>query len=92
MQTERKFIFISADCTWDYFSCTNKFGVWPDNKVCCDQRFQRCCMTVMGPVVTTARPGPSAGYGPGRIETDISNQMEEEDLQVPGCIIKNINA
>ena len=34
--------FVSADCAWDFFSCTNKFGTWPDNKLCCEERFDKC--------------------------------------------------
>ena len=34
--------FLSADCAWDFFSCTNKFGTWPDNKICCEERFDKC--------------------------------------------------
>ena len=41
--------FSTADCTWDFFSCTNKFGTWPDNKICCESRFDRCCEKVNGP-------------------------------------------
>merc|ERR1711874_584294 len=37
-----------ADCSWDFFSCTERYGVWPNNKVCCEQRFNRCSMLVMG--------------------------------------------
>ena len=22
-----------ADCSWDFFTCTERYGVWPDNKV-----------------------------------------------------------
>jgi len=37
-----------ADCSWDFFGCTKKFGKWPDNKVCCEDRFSQCSMLVMG--------------------------------------------
>ena len=38
----------TADCTWDFFTCTRRYGKWPDNKPCCQQRFDDCCMFVMG--------------------------------------------
>ena len=38
----------TADCTWDYFGCTRRSGRWPANKPCCQQRFDGCCMYVMG--------------------------------------------
>lgn len=55
-------IFSLADCTWDFFSCTNNFGTWPDNKICCEERFDRCCEKVNGgkkpaaTVTTTSKP------------------------------------
>ena len=44
-----------ADCSWDFFGCTKKLGYWPKNKKCCQERFDTCCMVVMGkqPMVTT---------------------------------------
>ena len=41
-------IFFAADCTWDFFSCTNNYGTWPDNKICCEERFEQCCEKVNG--------------------------------------------
>ena len=38
---------ILADCTWDFFGCTNRNGDWPSNKPCCQARFDACCMKVM---------------------------------------------
>ena len=38
---------LSADCTWDFFGCTNRAGDWPQNKACCQARFDACCMKVM---------------------------------------------
>jgi len=37
-----------ADCSWDFFGCTKKFGTWPNNKACCEDRFSQCSMLVMG--------------------------------------------
>ena len=37
-----------ADCSWDFFGCTKRLGSWPKNKKCCQQRFDDCCMIVMG--------------------------------------------
>ncbi|TRY77381.1 hypothetical protein TCAL_07911, partial [Tigriopus californicus] len=37
-----------ADCTWDFFGCTRRRGVWPANKPCCQARFDACCSHVMG--------------------------------------------
>ena len=44
-----------ADCSWDFFGCTKRLGYWPKNKKCCQERFDDCCMIVMGkrPMVTT---------------------------------------
>merc|ERR1711892_1072485 len=39
-----------ADCSWDFFGCTKKFGKWPENKACCEDRFSQCSMLVMGMV------------------------------------------
>ena len=36
-----------ADCTWDYFTCTKRYGTWPFNKRCCNKRFDMCCKMVM---------------------------------------------
>ena len=47
-ENSRWFCPISADCTWDFFTCTRRYGKWPDNKPCCQQRFDDCCMFVMG--------------------------------------------
>jgi hypothetical protein len=77
---------ISADCTWDYFSCTNSYGRWPGNKDCCDQRFNQCCMLVMTwQQPTTHRPVISGGYGPAEPEIDIDlgsleNPIDDIDL------------
>ena len=38
----------AADCTWDFFACTNNYGTWPNNKICCDERFEQCCEKVNG--------------------------------------------
>ena len=78
-------VTISADCTWDYFSCTNNYGRWPDNKDCCDQRFNQCCMLVMTWQPTTHRPVISGGYGPAEPEIDIDlgsleNPIDDIDL------------
>ena len=78
-------VTISADCTWDYFSCTNSYGRWPDNKDCCDQRFNQCCMLVMTWQPTTHRPVISGGYGPAEPEIDIDlgsleNPIDDIDL------------
>ena len=71
-----------ADCSWDYFGCTNNYGKWPDNKFCCDMRFKACCMEVMGPQTTTHRP--SGGYGPQQPEKqEIPDIFLEEDLDIP---------
>ena len=56
-------IFI-ADCTWDFFSCTNKFGTWPDNKLCCESRFDRCCEKVNGPKKKMPKPETSSTSKP----------------------------
>ena len=61
---------LTADCTWDYFSCTNKYGRYPDNKLCCDMRFKQCCMLVMNPTTTTSR------YGSQEILANISFNFE----------------
>ena len=60
-------IFFLADCTWDFFTCTRRYGKWPSNKPCCQARFDDCCMFVMGkkkPMMTTttstARPAQDA--------------------------------
>ena len=71
-------ISLLADCTWDYFSCTNRYGRYPDNKLCCDMRFKQCCMVVMNPT-TTHRP-PVSNYGPGPIDIDLNI---ESDLNIP---------
>ena len=78
-------VTISADCTWDYFSCTNSYGRWPGNKDCCDQRFNQCCMLVMTWQPTTHRPVISGGYGPAEPEIDIDlgsleNPIDDIDL------------
>jgi len=71
-----------ADCSWDFFSCTNNYGTWPENKICCDMRFKRCCMVVMGPQTTTHRP--LGGYGPPEEEKqEIPDIFLEEDLNIP---------
>jgi hypothetical protein len=69
-----------ADCTWDYFSCTNNYGAWPNNKACCDERFSQCCMLVMTWAPTTHSPVISGGYGPAEPEIDIEI---ENDLNLP---------
>ena len=64
------------------FSCTNNYGTWPENKICCDMRFKRCCMVVMGPQTTTHRP--LGGYGPPEEEKqEIPDIFLEEDLNIP---------
>ena len=35
-----------ADCSWDFFGCTEKYGVWPTNKRCCEERFAQCSVEV----------------------------------------------
>merc|ERR1712013_603045 len=70
-----------ADCTWDYFSCTNSYGAWPGNKACCDERFSQCCMQVMTWTPTTQRP--SAGYGPAEIDIDIETDLDLPTLENP---------
>ena len=40
--------FFAADCTWDFFACTNNYGTWPNNKICCEERFGQCCEKVNG--------------------------------------------
>lgn len=40
--------FFAADCTWDFFACTNNYGTWPNNKICCEERFEQCCEKVNG--------------------------------------------
>lgn len=71
-----------ADCSWDFFSCTNNYGTWPENKLCCDMRFKRCCMVVMGPQTTTHRP--IGGYGPPEDEKpEVPDIFLEEDLNIP---------
>ena len=37
----------SADCSWDYFTCTKRYGRWPMNKRCCNKRFDMCCKMMM---------------------------------------------
>ena len=75
---------VSADCTWDYFTCTNKYGSWPANKDCCDQRFTQCCMQVMTPPPATSSP-QTGGYGPPEpeIDIDIENDLNIPDLENP---------
>jgi len=53
-----------ADCSWDFFGCTKKYGKWPENKACCEDRFSQCSMLVMGmgnttdvDAITTRRKG-----------------------------------
>jgi len=72
-----------ADCTWDYFSCTNTYGAWPGNKACCDGRFSQCCMLVMTP--TTHSPVSSGGYGPAepQIDIEIENDLDLPSLESP---------
>ena len=72
-----------ADCSWDFFSCSNNYGTWPENKLCCDMRFKRCCMLVMGPQTTTHRP--IGGYGPPGEEEkpEVPDIFLEEDLNIP---------
>ena len=72
-----------ADCSWDFFSCSNNYGTWPENKLCCDMRFKRCCMLVMGPQTTTHRP--IGGYGPPEEEEkpEVPDIFLEEDLNIP---------
>jgi len=55
-----------ADCSWDFFGCTKKYGKWPENKACCEDRFSECSMLVMGmgnttdvDTITTRRKGGS---------------------------------
>ena len=71
---------LSADCTWDFFGCTNRAGDWPQSKQCCQARFDACCMKVMAgkkkpgqshfpepvpsPVATTVRPQQASGSRP----------------------------
>ncbi len=67
--------FFSADCSWDFFSCTRRYGTWPANKPCCQARFDACCMYVMGkkkkPVTTTEKPQePSGSYQPQQPQPD----------------------
>jgi len=51
----------TADCTWDFFTCTNNFGTWPENKECCEKRFDGCCEKVNGPKIKeTSRPTSSS--------------------------------
>ena len=26
-------VLVVADCSWDFFRCTERYGTWPDNKV-----------------------------------------------------------
>jgi hypothetical protein len=49
----------SADCTWDFFACTNNYGTWPDNKICCEGRFDACVEMVDG--IKPQRPTSSSG-------------------------------
>lgn len=55
------FFSFTADCTWDFFTCTNNFGTWPENKECCEKRFDGCCEKVNGPKIKeTSRPTSSS--------------------------------
>ena len=77
--------FFSADCTWDFFSCTNKFGTWPDNKLCCEERFDTCCEKVNGggnkkkkvtkpeTSSSTSKPADNSSGGEGLQLSKISN-------------------
>lgn len=47
MNTYMYRILILADCTWDYFTCTKRYGTWPFNKRCCNKRFDMCCKMMM---------------------------------------------
>ena len=38
----KRVIFVSADCSWDFFSCTKSLSNWPANKACCTHRFNLC--------------------------------------------------
>ena len=53
---KKTLIFFTADCTWDFFSCTNNFGTWPENKECCEKRFDRCCEKVNDGKIKESRP------------------------------------
>ncbi len=46
---------LTADCSWDYFTCTSKQGKWPANRDCCMMRYKQCCMLVMYPPNTRAQ-------------------------------------
>ena len=73
MKSVNTFRPFSADCTWDFFGCTNRAGQWPSNKVCCQARFDACCMKIMAGKKTpgqghetflttsTSTTGPSTG-------------------------------
>merc|ERR1712223_716287 len=91
----------TADCTWDFFSCTNKFGTWPDNKICCEERFDRCCEKVNGsqkkkvtmkPTTTTAteQTGTSLlpSYKPSFAEDNPADNIAGEGLQLIDCVWK----
>ena len=56
--------FFAADCTWDFFACTNNYGTWPNNKICCEERFEQCCEKVNGkkniPKPVVSRPESSS--------------------------------
>jgi len=56
---QSSFYFALADCTWDFFGCTNRAGQWPSNKVCCQARFDACCMKIMG-----GKKKPGQGHEP----------------------------
>jgi hypothetical protein len=59
-QLPYRFFSSAADCTWDFFTCTRRYGTWPSNKPCCQARFDGCCKFVMGPkkkmMTATTRP------------------------------------
>jgi len=69
----------TADCTWDFFSCTNNFGTWPENKECCEKRFDGCCEKVNGKI-TNSRPTSGSKIP--------SSSSSGEGLQLIDCIWK----
>jgi len=72
-----------ADCSWDFFGCTKKFGKWPENKACCEDRFSQCSMLVMGMVrqsdVEAELPDPNPNLKEGVKEVNTRKNIGSSD-------------
>ena len=103
MNITHRRLFILADCTWDYFTCTKRYGSWPFNKRCCNKRFDMCCKMMMKkkkngrplyqiPIRTTKKPnGVSTTVTSQRPPSSTTNNPDKIQLsKLNSLIIRTI--